>query len=495
MAGNRVVLTFIGEDKQLRKTIKDVEGKLGDIAGATAKWGSIIGAVSAVAAPAAIAGVALGFAGLGVAIAAQNEKVKASFTGLKDHVVASVTKMAEPFVPVLLQVSKLARTTFDQLRPALTQAFALSAPFVTTLSQGLAGLVNGIMPGFVAILRSAQPVVAALSDGLAGMGVGLGQMFTAISTAANPAAQVLSSLLGVVNGLLPILGRLIASAATGLAPVFKYLGPLVLSVADALGTVLGAAFEQLGPPLGRLIMKLTPIINYLLPQISGVLTGVVIPALGSFINWLADSVDQIELFAADSVVAFLEAGRVVLGFASTALGAMSRVFAALSMLGGAFGERMGQAARATAGAKVSVDNLRGTVDQLHGKAVDVRAQIFGRQEAERLAGVVNWFPAVRNVRINFSTNFGAIGGPSLVAAAHGRAVGGTVNKGSTYLVGERGPEYLTMPSSGTVTPNHKIGSGGGRSGGAAQITFGGNVDSAFATAFMKLVRSGQIQIG
>jgi hypothetical protein len=33
------------------------------------------------------------------------------------------------------------------------------------------------------------------------------------------------------------------------------------------------------------------------------------------------------------------------------------------------------------------------------------------------------------------------------------------------------------------------------SGGAATVTFGGNVDSAFATAFMRLVRTGQIQIG
>ena len=37
-------------------------------------------------------------------------------------------------------------------------------------------------------------------------------------------------------------------------------------------------------------------------------------------------------------------------------------------------------------------------------------------------------------------------------------MGGAVSAGGTYLVGERGPELLTMGGSGTVTP---IGGGGG----------------------------------
>lgn len=42
-----------------------------------------------------------------------------------------------------------------------------------------------------------------------------------------------------------------------------------------------------------------------------------------------------------------------------------------------------------------------------------------------------------------------------------RANGGQVMGGNSYLVGERGPEVLTMPSSGSVTPNHKLGTIGG----------------------------------
>lgn len=38
-----------------------------------------------------------------------------------------------------------------------------------------------------------------------------------------------------------------------------------------------------------------------------------------------------------------------------------------------------------------------------------------------------------------------------------RAMGGQVQAGSSYLVGERGPEVVTMGGTGMVTPNHKLG--------------------------------------
>ena len=58
-------------------------------------------------------------------------------------------------------------------------------------------------------------------------------------------------------------------------------------------------------------------------------------------------------------------------------------------------------------------------------------------------------------------DFGSIG--SAIAGLFGgaRATGGPVSAGKTYLVGEQGPELVTMGSSGYVTPNHALGGGGG----------------------------------
>jgi len=486
---NRVILQFVG-DNRLGRTLTDVQDKLTSVTGATLKWGSILGGVAAVSAPAALAGVAVGFAGLGIAIAAQNEKVKASFTGLKDHVVSELKSMAQPFEPVLMRISDLGRKTFDAMGPQLRQAFATTAPYVETLASGLASLVKNVMPGFLSGMQAAKPVIDALSAGLAGTGTGLSQMFQAISTAGGPAASILSSLFSVINGLLPILGRLIADAATGLAPVLKMLAPIVLMLADAVGKVLGQAFIQLGPPLQKLLDKLTPIISHVLPALADLIIGVVIPALAGFINWLSSNIDSVEDFAQQSVIAFLSVTSGVLSFVSTTLGAMSRVFAVLGLLPGQFGASMRSAAVSTNSAKEGIDRFRGTVDAMHSKAVDINANTRGLREVQDLVRTIGLLPAARTITVNAVANVSSY----IRGLIPGRAVGGTVNKGQTYLVGERGPEYLTMPGSGYVTPNHRMaqGSSGGPRGGTLIVK--GSADSKVAELINYLVRTKQIQI-
>jgi hypothetical protein len=53
-----------------------------------------------------------------------------------------------------------------------------------------------------------------------------------------------------------------------------------------------------------------------------------------------------------------------------------------------------------------------------------------------------------------------------------RATGGPVNAGSTYLVGERGPELFTPSGSGSIIPNNRLAG----SGGSINITVNGAID-------------------
>jgi hypothetical protein len=41
----------------------------------------------------------------------------------------------------------------------------------------------------------------------------------------------------------------------------------------------------------------------------------------------------------------------------------------------------------------------------------------------------------------------------------GKAMGGPVKLGTSYLVGERGPELFTPSGSGMITPNNRLGGG------------------------------------
>jgi hypothetical protein len=56
----------------------------------------------------------------------------------------------------------------------------------------------------------------------------------------------------------------------------------------------------------------------------------------------------------------------------------------------------------------------------------------------------------------------------------GKAAGGPVTGGTTYLVGEKGPELFTPGSSGNIIPNNRLGGGGG---GTINITVNGALDA------------------
>jgi phage-related minor tail protein len=62
----------------------------------------------------------------------------------------------------------------------------------------------------------------------------------------------------------------------------------------------------------------------------------------------------------------------------------------------------------------------------------------------------------------------------------GKASGGPVMPGGTYLVGEKGPELLHMGgAAGTITPNSQMGGG--------QVTY--NINAVDAPSFQALVAS------
>jgi phage-related minor tail protein len=60
---------------------------------------------------------------------------------------------------------------------------------------------------------------------------------------------------------------------------------------------------------------------------------------------------------------------------------------------------------------------------------------------------------------NLKTGYGVDLGFGVGIVAGKRANGGPVAGGSTYLVGERGPELFTPSSSGNITPSHAMGGG------------------------------------
>jgi phage-related protein len=90
-----------------------------------------------------------------------------------------------------------------------------------------------------------------------------------------------------------------------------------------------------------------------------------------------------------------------------------------------------------------------------GKAISVVIDLFAR-----LVGIINSaVDAIRSL-VSFVKNNPLVAGIGNVidnVFGGGRAVGGPVIGGTSYLVGERGPEIFTPSGSGSITPNNRLG--------------------------------------
>lgn len=102
----------------------------------------------------------------------------------------------------------------------------------------------------------------------------------------------------------------------------------------------------------------------------------------------------------------------------------------------------------------------GVVDAIQG-AVD-GTKSLGEVAANVLSNIAN---KILDVAVNMAL-FGAMSGTGTGGGLlgglfkGGKAVGGPVASGSTYLVGERGPELFTPSRGGSIIPNNALGGGG-----------------------------------
>lgn len=290
----------------------------------------------------------------------------------------------------------------------------------------LGSIFSGLSGGAIASPLSS---IRALTDALAA--------FFKSAEAQGP-LQALGETLRVVGG---VVKDVLLAALKFIGPIIEQIAPFVQKLATVVGDVLVKAFHDLAPPIERFINELAPIIPPLLDAIGAVLIDVVIPALVWAIQTLSDWVAATKDSAAGTVVFATSVGSAMLSFASFVLGAVQSVLAALSLLPGSFGETMGRAAASVGGAKDRIDAMRASVDLMHDKAVTIQAQTEGQA---RLNALLSTIDSINSKTVTITAvNLGAAAG-----FAGARASGGPVDPGRSYLVGEEGPELLTMGGTG-----------------------------------------------
>jgi hypothetical protein len=121
-----------------------------------------------------------------------------------------------------------------------------------------------------------------------------------------------------------------------------------------------------------------------------------------------------------------------------------------------------------------------------------------RGAANAAIGILNGFIRGANIAIS---GLNLLPGVSLGQIPYvGYLAKGGIASGMA-VVGERGPELVRLPAGSTVLPNNQsrrlVAEQGAAPSGqpaAIEIRFGGNTDGALASAFMRLVREGQIEL-
>lgn len=216
----------------------------------------------------AVAGTGMAL-GLGGVLAAKLPAVSNEFTKFSSNAESALTKAAEPLAKPLIAAMQQVGGFVKTLAPQLSQLFAAAAPAIMPLTKGLEGLVSGLLPGLLAIVKAAQPAIAAFAGLLANLGGNLGKMFSAMAPAVAASATVLAAFGKIINALLPVLGVLGGALAKSLAPAIAAFAQALASLAPVVGVVgkiLGQLAAAVLTSLSGALVALAQLIEGLAPS-------------------------------------------------------------------------------------------------------------------------------------------------------------------------------------------------------------------------------------
>lgn len=495
--GPTVTLNFAADIRSLRRGIDQVTLLTGAMAG------------GAVAAAGLLAGVPALIGGIGIAVAAQNQQVKDSFTALKTHVNTQLTTMVAPIVPVLIGIADKARAAFDSLGPTFTSMFATVAPMIDMVADGLLLLVTNIMPGLNTALKASTPVVQAISTGLGNMGIALGEMFSRVAASGPAMGDTMTRIFNIINWLLPVIGSVVALMAEWsgiLIPLAIAFGAfnIVLRLVQSGIIIYNAALAA-----GRLAMMLWAGAQWLLnAAMSANPIALVVIAIAALVAALIWAYNNVEGFR--NVVNNVWAS-VKTAF-SAGVNAVRGVLEWFGSLPGRFAAWFGGARNS---AVAQIQNLLGFVGSLPGRILGLlgnlggllvgagRSIIMGLWNGIKAAfdwvvgGVRNLLGGLRNL-FPFSPAkdgpFSGRGYTSYSGAALATDFAKGIKSGTPDIM--NAANSAMGAASGAFSGQISMGNlqGTNNTVGSTQISFSGNTSDALASVIMGLIRTGQIQI-
>jgi hypothetical protein len=459
MAIPKVKITFDADLDGLRKGVNGASNEVSGFGDKVAKFGKMAGAAFAAAGVAAAA-----YAGKllvdGVKAAIEDEAAQAKLATTLTNVTGATTKQIAAVESQITKTSLLTGLTDDELRPSFERLVRSTKDSEEALK--LQQLAIDVAAGSG---KSLEAVTNALGKGLDGSTGALGKLGIGLSAAelkTMSMEQITAKLAETFGGQAAQqadtfqgkMQRLQVAFAEGKETVGAFvLDAITPMVSGFVNTVIPAVqklAEELGPKLTPIFQALTGYIrDYVIPTFKAIwqfITEFVIPAIGSLLTPIINSLRSAFEKVAGKIAENEEKLKPLL--------ALFKVIATFvrDVIAPVIGKILGQA----------FENL--------GSAISFVIDLFAN-----LVDVVNKaFNAIKAI-VNFIKNnpvTQAIGGAIDFAFGGGRAAGGPVSSGTSYVVGERGPELFVPNTSGKIIPN-----GGSGGGSTINVTVNGAIDA------------------
>ena len=460
MAIPKVKITFDADLDGLRKGVNGASNEVQGFGDRVAKFGKMAGAAFAAAGVAAAA-----YAGKllvdGVKSAIADEAAQAKLATTLENVTGATNAQIAAVESQITKTSLLTGLTDDELRPSFERFVRATKNADQALK--LQAIAIDVAAGSGKSLEAVTNAMSKAAEGNAGSLAKLGVGLTAAQLKTMSMEEITAQLAATFGGQASQqadtfqgkMQRLQVAFDEGKESVGSFvldaITPMVSGFVNSVIPAVQKLAEELGPKLTPIFIALRDYIqNYVIPTFTAIwsfITEYVIPAIGSVLTPIIDGLRS----AFEKVTAKIAENESKLKPLKALLEVIAKVIR--DVVAPVIGTILGRA----------FDTL--------GTAISFVIGLFSN-----LVNVVNSaFNAIKNI-VNFIKNnpvTQAVGGAIDNIFGGGRANGGPVSRGTSYVVGERGPELFVPNTSGKIIPN---GGAGGR-GNTINLTVNGAIDA------------------
>lgn len=215
--------------------------------GAAAAAAGAIGGLS-LAGGVALAGLGLGFIGLGAMAVKGSKQVQEAAGDLADEATRTLTRagavMEKPIVGALARIQKSVR----DVRPELTEMFEDAAPHVDDVADGVGGLIDKLVGGggLNRAVEASGSVLDKLGAKLPDTGDAFDDLFDGIAEGAEGSGDALVAFLSLVNFQVRAIGNIVGGAGKAYDFLTSKVGVLTGGVLNSLAAKMGEVDTETG---------------------------------------------------------------------------------------------------------------------------------------------------------------------------------------------------------------------------------------------------------